>query len=288
MVLRYPVAVCLCHGLTGCADLRSPAESSSGDAPGSSTSTGTTEHPGEAVSSVPSDESSAGTETNGLEDTGPETSTTESPGGTDTGGTRRGATGYEDTGAGLSPNATPCESGAECESGFCFPLSETVRVCSDCETSEDCPDGECTLGVGFAVCSAAGALGSACQTDAGCQEGLECTKVFDTDNFFYGGMFCSECGPSTPCSAGTFCVPQYDLTQLGGALICVEEGSVVQGDAGVDAVCASGHCFAGDILLLSSPIGVCGGCGADSDCAAPQACAPPELGTIAFEPSACQ
>jgi len=209
-----------------------------------------------------------------------------------------GESGTEDSGTGEDtgttgpvepqPNGSTCMDNAECESGFCFYIQILGGICGECLSDADCDGGGCSLPnpismppVG-AVCNDGGA-GEGCMSDAVCQDGLSCAVILDVPGILTA-QTCSECLTDADCADGMLCSPTYDVLTISGQKVCVEPGTVVNGEGcdfmgtGDDA-CMSGICAVTDIMGLLM-VGVCGECEVDADCTAPDVCLPASVDTM--------
>ena len=200
----------------------------------------------------------------------------------------------EDTSVGPQPNGAQCAGESECESGFCYTIPMVGGVCSECLMDQDCDMGTCSLdAVGYAICTD-GSQGNMCDTDEGCMGELVCTELIDTGGIV-NTSFCSECGPTAPCDGEQICTPQLDLANLGGSFVCVDPGTVengqgcpIEGGSGVDETCASGHCGIANLFGFAE-LGVCGECNVNEDCPEKgQTCVPAEASMAGLNPAYCE
>ena len=96
---------------------------------------------------------------------------------------------------------------------------------------------------------------------------------------------CGDRGSDAGSEAPTLCSPNYDVANLSGVKTCVPVESVADGE-GCDLAtsgnesCMSGFCVGADVLGVLE-LGVCNPCGADTDCAAMETCAPPTVDLMA-------
>lgn len=209
---------------------------------------------------------------------------TSSPGtdGSDGGTSAAGSTGPAEP----QPDGSSCTENEECISGKCFVVSILGGICGECLTDTDCPDGGCSLPnpisnppVG-AHCNM-GEPGAGCETDDVCQMGV-CATILDVPGVLTAKT-CSDCIADADCTDGQLCSPTYDVLNISGQKLCVEPGSVPNGEGcdfmGTgDTACMSGLCAAVDIMSLLM-VGVCGDCEVDADCTAPDVCIPASIDT---------
>ncbi len=178
------------------------------------------------------------------------------------------------------PNGTMCEENEECISGFCYYNSALGGICGDCNTDADCEGGGCSLPNPLAqpptgaVCNM-GEPGAGCMSDEVCEGDYTCATILEIPGIFEAAT-CSECITDADCDGGQLCSPSYDVLNISGQRVCVDAGSVANGEGcdhlgtGDDA-CTSGLCAVVDIMTLLQ-LGVCGDCGVDADCTAPEVC----------------
>jgi len=235
------------------------------------TETGPDETTGDSGSSGDSDSDSTG-ET-GTEDTGPGDTGTTDTGTTDTGTTDAGestSTGEPPDPPDPLPNGSQCSSDEECESNQCFVAGVLGGICGECNEDADCVGGGCTpanpITSAPPVCND-GELADGCESTAACMPGLECASILSVPGILDANT-CSECLDDTDCPGQT-CQPSYDVPGLTGVLVCVDLGSLADGD-GCDlatgaAACSSGTCAAADFMMLFE-LGVCSECQVDADC----------------------
>ncbi len=188
------------------------------------------------------------------------------------------------------PNGSTCSENEECISGYCFVVQFLGGVCGECLVDADCPGGGgCSLPnpivmppVG-AVCNDGGP-GEGCMTSDVCMDGLVCASIISVPGILEA-MTCSECTMDSECMDGQLCSPQYDVLNVSGQKVCVDPGTVPNGEgcdyAGMgDQACMSGLCAAINIMDLLM-VGVCGDCEVDADCdmAAGEVCLPADVDT---------
>ncbi|MGB1016818.1 MAG: hypothetical protein ACPG4T_21945, partial [Nannocystaceae bacterium] len=116
-----------------------------------------------------------------------------------------------------------------------------------------------------------GGVGSFCQSQAGCAEGLFCDDLIDDVALL--PKACGECSSDADCPNDMRCTPSINVEQFSGNKFCAAPGSVANDGmcpVGGDNVCASGHCGLVDVGLFE--VGVCGECKSDNDC--PGTCMP--------------
>ena len=189
------------------------------------------------------------------------------------------------------PNGSTCEENTECESGFCFYISLIGGICGECNADADCPAGGCSLPNPLAEpptgahCNM-GAAGDGCMSDEVCTDGLVCASIINVPNILDAST-CSECLTDADCDMGMLCSPMYDVLNISGEKVCVAPGSVPNGPGcdfmGSGAMaCESGLCATVDIMTLLQ-LGVCGDCGVDADCTAPDVCLPADIDTATGE-----
>jgi len=183
--------------------------------------------------------------------------------------------------------AADCIEDCECMSNKCFFVTGFGGRCSECLGDDDCPDGGCTPPnpladppVG-AVCNM-GAAGEGCETSDVCQDGLVCGVILDAEPILSVST-CGECDADNPCPDGQLCSPTVDLLAFSGENICVDPGTVPNGQA-CDVVtgneaCESGICHVVE-LAPAVLIGVCGDCNVDADCTGMQVCSDPDIDTM--------
>lgn len=179
------------------------------------------------------------------------------------------------------PNGFECSSPEQCMSGNCFtlplPLDDLpTGICGVCDADQDCVDAgtgiACSIDVmGMQTTCTNGGVGSFCQSQAGCAEGLFCDDLIDGVALL--PKACGECSSDADCPDNTRCTPSINVEQFSGNKFCAAPGSVANDGmcpVGGDNVCASGHCGLVDVGLFE--VGVCGACKSDSDC--PGTCMP--------------
>lgn len=186
------------------------------------------------------------------------------------------------------PNGTMCEENTECESGFCFYIAVLGGICGECLVDSDCDMGGCSLPNPLAQppvgahCNM-GEPGAGCMSDEICQDGLQCATILEVPDILTAST-CSECLTDGDCTAPQLCSPSYDVLNISGEKVCVDPGSVMNGEgcdfAGTgDMACMSGICAMTDIMGLLQ-VGVCGECEADGDCMAPDVCNPADVDIV--------
>jgi hypothetical protein len=234
-----------------------------------------------ASSCLPPAKTMGETDDGGAADSAGEESSTIGP--TGTGTTSGGAT--ESTGDGNTTapegrdNGARCDQHDECASDRCFYIPLLGGLCSECLIDADCDGRGCSLpGVldsppRPARCTD-GALGEGCMSDAVCQEPLVCAQILDVPTVIESST-CGECHVDADCGAN-LCAPRYHIREIRGEWVCVEPGSVPNGegcalDGSGDAACASGICAPANIQGLTQ-VGICGDCASDADCTPPQVC----------------
>jgi hypothetical protein len=192
------------------------------------------------------------------------------------------------------PDGSDCTTNEECISGKCFYVAVLGGICGECLTDDDCPDGGCSLpipdlfptGPKGAVCNE-GELGGGCNTTEACSGDLVCSVLIEVPGILTAAG-CSECDSDADCDGGQLCSPTYDIGNLSGARMCVDPGSVQNGEGcdhegtGDDA-CNSGHCYAYEFMGLVT-VGVCGECKTSADCDEGE-CQEPDLDLDTFEVS---
>jgi hypothetical protein len=124
-----------------------------------------------------------------------------------------------------------------------------------------------------------GELGGGCESDAVCQDGLECGQLVEVPGIFSLSS-CSECASDDACSDG-LCSPSVDIAAMTGHRECVPPASLLFGSVcdhltSGDQACASGHCAPADLAGLIE-VGVCGDCSVDTDCDEGMQCVAPQL-----------
>lgn len=196
-----------------------------------------------------------------------------------------------------------CTDGCDCASGRCFQIS-LGSACSECLSDVECMAagaGTCSVDPStdppFARCTQ-GQLGVMCEPgSSGCQPGLVCTQLIDTQGFL-PDYFCSECETAADCAGGGTCVPTVDINGgiALGYLHCAAPGSLEDGElcpllpggTGNGTPCASGRCAVTDIGGLGiAEIGVCSSCVDDVDCPAGQTCQDAEVDESGATPATC-
>lgn len=182
-------------------------------------------------------------------------------------------------------NGAMCEVNEECISGFCFYINLLGGICGECLVDSDCPDGGCSLPNPLAQppvgahCNM-GEPGAGCMSDDICQDGYVCATILEVPNILMANT-CSECLDDSGCTAPQLCSPTYDVLNISGQKLCVDPGTVPNGEGcdfmgtGNDA-CMSGLCAMVDIMGLLQ-VGVCGDCAVDADCTAPDVCLPADI-----------
>lgn len=274
--LSLLVAVVAAAGLASCADeTRSSSTSFSGGG-------GLTTLTSVSAADSDSDSGSSGGEGSGEDSDG--SSSTGTSAGTSASDTvtAGGTTNPNPDGA---PNGSECTSPGECASGNCYLIPLPVGdlpdgVCGICDEDQDCVDAG--LGIACSVdvitrqttCTDGG-VGSFCESQAGCMDGLYCTELIDG----VGGllpMACGTCQTDADCPGTDRCSPSVDVVNYSGNRYCAPLGSVANDGLcpqGADEVCASNHCTLLDLQFLK--VGVCGQCSGDDDC--PGSCKPAEF-----------
>ena len=130
-----------------------------------------------------------------------------------------------------------------------------------------------------------GGAGEGCETNAACEDlgAPYCTP------FMSKGILkvrtCSACRTNADCGAqAPNCEPTLDLAMhLRGELSCVANGALANGatcknPGKANVACSSGKCAAAKVWN-AFPMGVCGGCITNVDCAPGQVCVPAVLDT---------
>ncbi len=194
-------------------------------------------------------------------------------------------------------NGAMCEVNEECISGFCFYINLLGGICGECLVDSDCEGGGCSLPNPLAQppvgahCNM-GMPGDGCMSDDVCQDGYVCATILEVPNILEAST-CSECLEDTDCMDGQLCSPTYDVLNISGQNVCVEPGTVANGegcdfDGTGDMACMSGLCAGVDIMGLLM-VGVCGDCEVDADCMAPDVClaADVDLATGSVVPPTC-
>lgn len=205
---------------------------------------------------------------------------------------------------GTKPLGEECADACECASGRCFQIA-LGSACSECISDVECmaggASGTCSLDPAtrppHARCTQ-GQLGVMCEPgSAGCQAGLVCAQLIDTQGFL-PDYFCSECETTADCPGGTLCVPSVDIEGVSavGYWYCVTPGSVQDGELcpllpsglGDGTPCASGRCAVADVAGLGiAEIGVCSSCTQDGDCGAGQTCQDAQVDENGAVPATC-
>lgn len=183
------------------------------------------------------------------------------------------------------PNGASCDDNSGCESGFCYYISVLGGICGECNADTDCPSGGCSLPnpladppVG-AHCNM-GEPGAGCMSDDVCTDGYQCATILEVPGILEAST-CSECLTDADCTDGQLCSPTYDILNISGQKLCVDPGTVENGQ-GCDQLgtgnmaCMSGLCATVDIMMLLQ-VGVCGDCSVDADCTAPDICLPADI-----------
>jgi Cys-rich repeat protein len=195
------------------------------------------------------------------------------------------------------PNGSECNSNEECESGMCFHVSILGGLCGECLVDDDCPDGGCSIPNPLsdppqgATCNN-GEQGGGCMSDDVCVDDLTCEVILDIPGIFTAST-CSQCETDGDCGDGQLCSPAYDIPNLSGARVCVDPGTVANGEgcdhtgSGDDA-CESGFCHEYDVMGFLT-LGVCGECKVDADCEDGEVCNDPDvdLDTLEVTPPTC-
>lgn len=184
------------------------------------------------------------------------------------------------------PDGASCETNEECISGFCYYIAILGGICGECNMDSDCPEGGCSLPNPLAQpptgahCNM-GEPGAGCMSDDICQDDYTCESIIEVPGILEAAT-CSECELDTDCMDGMLCSPAYDILNISGQRICVEPGSVPNGE-GCDHLsgsgnmqCESGLCATVDIMMLLQ-LGVCGDCSVDADCMMPDVCLPADI-----------
>jgi hypothetical protein len=188
-----------------------------------------------------------------------------------------------------------CTDNCECISEKCFSVPLIGGSCGECVSDADCPDGGCSIPNPLAmppqgsVCNM-GEAGGGCETDDVCQEGLFCGTLLDVPGVLTLST-CGVCLVDADCGE-QLCSPTIDVANFTGQKLCVDAGSVPNGQAcdlmgtGNDA-CMSGLCATVDIMGIAQ-VGVCGDCSVDADCdvAAGEVCTPADIDTTTGEVTA--
>ncbi len=183
------------------------------------------------------------------------------------------------------PDGASCTEDVECESGNCYFISILGGICGECNADEDCADGGCSLPNPLAMppvgarCNM-GEPGAGCETMAVCQDGFLCETILEAPGILEVKT-CSACGTDADCENGELCSPTFDVLNISGQKVCVAPGTVPNGDGcdhlgSGDLACMSGLCATVDIMQILQ-LGVCGDCGVDADCTAPDICLPADI-----------
>ena len=193
-------------------------------------------------------------------------------------------------------NGGACTEDCECVTEQCYVVPVLGGLCGDCNEDSDCPDGGCNLPNPLtsegSTCND-GSLGGGCEDDSVCQDPLTCVLILDVAGILTANT-CSECASDSDCSDPTsLCTVQYDVANFTGQKVCVEPGTVPDGE-GCDLegsgtmACASGICNEVDIMGLAT-LGICGQCETDADCAMGETCqaAEVDITTGDVTPSMC-
>ena len=178
------------------------------------------------------------------------------------------------------PNGAMCEDNSQCESGFCYFIAILGGICGECNVDTDCPSGGCSLPNPLAQpptgahCNM-GAPGDGCMSDDICQDGTVCATILDAPGILTAST-CSECLTDDDCMNGQLCGFTYDVLNISGERICVDPGSVMDGQGcdfmgSGDMQCMSGLCADVSIMDILH-VGVCGQCGVNADCMPPDVC----------------
>lgn len=189
-------------------------------------------------------------------------------------------------------NGGSCTEQCECMSEKCFYVPGLGGSCGECESDADCPGGGCSIPNPLAmppqgsVCNM-GEAGGGCETDDVCQEGLFCGTLLDVPGILTLST-CGECLTDADCT-DQLCSPTIDVANFTGQKLCVDQGSVANGQAcdleGTgNMACLSGLCATVDIMGIAQ-VGVCGDCDVDADCdmAAGEVCMAAEIDTTTGE-----
>ncbi|MEM6994229.1 MAG: hypothetical protein AAF721_27185 [Myxococcota bacterium] len=217
--------------------------------------------------------------------------------GTDSGTTAGDSEGSsDDTNPGGLPDGSQCTADKDCLSNECYVAGALGGICGECNEDADCVGGGCSfpnpLTSAPAQCNM-GELGEGCESTAVCADDLLCNVVLDVPGILES-MTCGECIDNLDCAVGTSCQPDYDIADLSGAWLCVDDMSLPDGagcdmnDGNGDVACASGACATANFMNLLE-LGVCSECLDDGDCPGVQICQPPEIDlAMGLVPGFCQ
>lgn len=193
-----------------------------------------------------------------------------------------------------------CKNDVDCESKICivgFDLEgeEDAAEFKSCAACRD--DAQCIAEKKGKVCTrnyqdgiircADGALGTVCDKDQQCGDGLMCRLVNLGDNKSWEKT-CSECGNHTDCPAEgkRNCVSRETPDGPGLFNRCLEDKVRQSGEICFpcetgNRECAEGFCVKAEVDKGPGGeefcLGVCGSCATDADCPADSRCTPPEL-----------
>lgn len=166
----------------------------------------------------------------------------------------------------------PCTADNECSSGHCYVVQFFGGQCGECTSDADCTDGGCTPPNPYAddgpLCNV-GEHGGGCESDAVCEDGLECGNVFSLLGIVNIDT-CGICDESDDCDPELICAPLFDPMAFTGTNECITPATLGQHEfcdlnGNGDQACASGICSTVDIMGLAQ-VGACGECDVDADC----------------------
>lgn len=189
-------------------------------------------------------------------------------------------------------NGASCADPCECVSESCYFVSLIGGSCGECTSDADCPDGGCSIPNPLAdppqgaTCNM-GEAGAGCETNDVCQEGLVCGTLLDVPGVLTLAT-CGECLTDADCT-DQLCSPTLDVANFSGQRLCVDPGTVENGQAcdhlaSGNEACASGICATVDIMGVVT-VGVCGDCTVDADCdmGAGEVCMAADINQDTFE-----
>lgn len=220
------------------------------------------------------------------------------PPGAGGGGDTTGDTTGGDPGAGGGVCLVDSDCPAAAPECFNVPMSEGKR-CGGCENDAQCAGGGCTFPNPYVAAGSycgGGGAGEGCESNVAC---LDAAAPFCAPIMSKGILkvrTCGACRTNSDCGAqAPNCEPTLDLEiHLRGEMSCVANAALANGatcksPGKASPACSSGKCAAAKVWS-AFPMGVCGECLSNSDCAPGTACVPAVLDAVnnAATGSICQ
>lgn len=165
-------------------------------------------------------------------------------------------------------NACPCDTAADCDSGYCVQNGDAGRVCAD-PCGDGCDDASVCVALDIAGTPAELCLPAAYPYCDACEADVDCGGFGSCVAFADGAACATTCGADDPCPAGATCTTT--TTDAGDVEVCVPDAGQCtacidpDGDGyGVGPGCAGTDCNEDDDTINAGAAELCDGI--DNDC----------------------